>query len=160
MAKAIGTLGNVDSWTVGGVTFVDLANITVLIGFSTGSTKGASLRKPNGTAGYAVAGTTLALRAYRTEIRNATATATQIFKIAYADNDAGQDANPPTLTNGVYYGDGTTSSNTSNLGNYVVLGNAIEGPLFFNVPTSKYTTVVQSFSGAGTINYTVIGYET
>lgn len=136
MAKPIGTIGNVDSLTVGGVTFVDLTNLIVVGAAwqnSTG-TKSSTLRKPGGTAGYQVtSGKTLTLRAWHMAWHDVTAAANDSVIFLYSDNDIGFDS-ATAFTNPVYMF-GTSSRSTAN---HAVVANTQDGPLFFPVAATKY----------------------
>ena len=139
MAKAIGTLGNVDSLTIGGVTFTDLTNLIVLTGAVGAINNKTTLRKPDGTAGYQVTvGKTLTHRAVMLQIKNSTVTSTTYPKFQYSDNDVGVDT-VTAFTNPVFYG-GDTFNATFGL-NVQALAASNHFPIFWSVPATKYSGI-------------------
>lgn len=161
MAKPIGTLGTIDTLTVAGCVFTDLANIIVLAGILTTTANIGTLRKSNGTAaaasGYQVTtGKTYLVRA--TKIFNTAAEAAGSgIEIAYGDNDCGMDGTTP-ITNPHYWG-WNVHSGVSPLTSVATSGANIskEFPVFFPVPALKYCSITSaSFSNCGVSTF---GYE-
>ena len=143
MATPIGTLGNVDTITIAGTTYVDLVNLIFIGGLVTAG-NGASLRKGNGTAGYQVtAGKTLTLTSVQCTLTTA-GTAT----LAYSDNDIGQNS-ATALTNPVYYFAQTVQFNMTSTGN-------TEQSIYFPVAATKYVTPVSTTMGG---IFAAAGYE-
>lgn len=156
-AKPIGTLGTIDTLTVGGRTFTDLANLIVLYG-ACGSNGGSGLFKPNAASAYQVtAGKTLQLWAMRVHQNEAnTNGGDHSLNFAYCDNAIAINAST-SPTNPVYmYG-----ASTDGLG----YGQQVTNPNFlyevgfrFDIIATKYGYVT---SGVASPNFliTVFGYE-
>ncbi len=144
MAKPIGTLGTIDTLTVGGQVFTDLTTIIGLVAFSNTNTNG-SFRVPFAAAARVVTSAkTFTVNAVKVWT-NSTAQLTQ-FKLAYSDNDVGMDT-ATALTNGVYY---MTTSVGATMG--AQLGLAPNNPAEFGfmmaaVPAGKYITAVFTNQG-------------
>ncbi len=152
MATPIGTLGTIDTITVGGRVFTDLTTLKVLRGYST-STKEFTFR--NGASGYQ-ASNTLTLYALRM-FNGVGASATSVIgncTLAYSDNNVGLDATGGTFTNPVYYG-GSSSLLTLGAGNVVGL-NMTEASVNFAVPTTKYPGAVCNSAAS---YLTAFGYD-
>lgn len=103
MARPIGTLGTIDTLTIGGRTFTDLTNLISLVGVFAGSTDiYCTFRKSNGSAGYTPSGSNrFQLGALVNQSVSIAATAGDYFVMAQSDNDAGFPSST-TLTNPVY----------------------------------------------------------
>ncbi len=157
MAKPIGTLGTIDTLTVGGRVFTDLVNIIVLGGYITTNTN-SCLRKSNGAAGYAVtSGKTLTISAVRAQ-SGVTLSATEGvsgFSLAQADVDVGLDS-ASALTNPVY-DRGTASFRTAYLFSAAGQNNVVDvGGISLPVLATKYLAV----NGSSTaMSIMAFGYE-
>ncbi len=155
MAKPIGTLGTIETLTIGGYVFTNIAGLIVLA--SKGTTNGnCTLRKmnPPGSAGYAVtSGKTLTIYAI-SMLSNAAMT----NSLLYADNDVGLDT-ATSFTNPVYFGSGSATAVTM----FVVPTSqtGINGPMqfapVFSVPATKYPAIVTNTGNTNSV--TAYGYE-
>lgn len=155
MAKAIGTLGNVDSVTIGGFTFVDITNLKMMVA-STATTGNVCTFRQGGSTGYQVTtGKTLTLKAYKAEASSVTAAAGSLFFLFYADNDVGMDTTTA-RTNQVNYMNGTPGYNFAR---WSVLANTVEGLIYFPVAALKYPGVGHQLAQNVAINILVAGYE-
>lgn len=159
MAKPIGTLGTIDSLTIGTRVFVDLDNLIVLsaAGYA-GSNYICTARLANATSGYQVtSGKTLRIDATQFYI-DQVYTVTLAFRMFYSDNDVGF-ATAGTTTNEVVYNDGGT-------GTYARSLFPVENPQsqvaykypFFSVPSGKYPGCAH---GGASLNWSgmLFGYE-
>lgn len=107
MAKPIGTLGTIETLTVGNRVFTDLTNLITLGGKATGSNR-TTLRKmgPNSGAGYAVTALkTLSIYALNVFATGASAVSAAIGQ---SDNDVGLDQ-ATALTNPKYFMTGSST---------------------------------------------------
>ncbi len=147
MAKPIGTLGTVDSLTVAGRVFSDMANLISLYTYTESNTKG-TFRKSNGSAGYPVTtAKTLTLGAMRVII-NAASSAVYPIQLAQSDNDLGLDSSS-SLTNPLYYA-GASTAGIILMGNPGILvsgpGYFESGGFAFQVAATKYASIVAASS--------------
>jgi len=155
MAKAIGTLGTIDTLTVGGRTFTDLTNLIILYGLVSTAGRHTTLRLPNASSGYQVtSGKTFKIEAIFASTSSASAGPVMPF---YGDTDVGLDsASAP--TNPVYIGGNNNPQAIALAGNTsgnLVLSNPIPG-MNFSVPAGKYPCV---YAGATSSLVAVYGYE-
>ena len=157
MAKPIGTIGNIETLTVNGVTLVDLTNLIILGGAVTVSARYTTLRKMDGTAGYPVtAAKTFTVHAV--DMHSNTSTILTAAALLYGDTDVGlSSASAPTtpvfpcddanFEIAIYSGNNSSSSSIAkNIAN-----------VFFRVPAGKYLATKISTAAAQLIVY---GYET
>lgn len=155
MATPIGTLGTVETLTVGGFTFVSprTSGLLVLYGKVHTNTNTTFRKIASGvTSGYAVTtGKTLTIYALK-GINGATSA--QNMELAQSDNDVGLDS-ATALTNPVYLGGGTGDNGSLQFA--ATSGVITEYPVFFQVAALKY------LSGAGTAatdyRWFAYGYE-
>ncbi len=151
MARPIGTLGTIETLTIGGRVFTDMTNlITLVAGLAAGSSH-CSFRKPNGTAGYAVTGgKTLTLSAVQIQIN-----AADLTRLLYSDNDVSPAA-ATAWTNAVYQGGNNSQSS------YIVTGVTPTGTIIsvntnFQVLAGKYAGVENG--GTAVHTFYAYGYE-
>lgn len=151
--RAIGTLGTIDSITVGGRVFTDLTNLIILhAGLSTGGDF-STFRKASGSAGYQVtAGKTLHIYALDAWA-NATNVQSSII-LLYGDTDVGQTSGSGP-TNPVYLAGSTTYQiadyNNGTGGGIVYKASALDFP----IPSTKYVAYL-----SGNLSSVVLyGYE-
>lgn len=153
MARAIGTLGTIDSITVGGRVFTDLTNIITLIGVCTAGTGNSSLRLLNGTAGYPVT-TAKTLKILAIAVQILGTGATDSFGLGYSDNDVGfGTATAP--TNPVYVG-GAAINQYTPAGSLQSLYEFNYGG-GFSIPAAKFVLIQNA--GSSQISVTAYGYE-
>lgn len=153
MPTPIGTLGSVDTVTVGGRSFTDVPNLIILSMYIGGSGNFTTGRKANGTAGYQVtAGKTYTIGAIRGYLMLASAGTTIQSGIGYADNDIGLDQNT-TPTNPVYAYGASTAAVFAPYFSQLTL----ELPVLFGIPQNKYVFTLNS-DGTKQQWYT-FGYE-
>lgn len=103
MAKAIGTLGNIDTISIGGRVFTDLTNLIMLYTYiqNGGAAQYGTFRKAGGTTGYTPSGgLTFKFSAARISQLATTLNGTGSFTVGYSDNDMGFAGTSP--TNGKY----------------------------------------------------------
>lgn len=156
MAKAIGTLGNVDSLTMAGYTFVDIANLKVLVA-ATATTGNVSTFRTGGSSGYQVtAAKTLTLRAARITVASVTAAAASLIDLFYADNDVAIDTTTA-RTNQVNY-NGATGTNYR-VATWSALANSVEAIVNFPVAAQKYPGFIHEIAQNVHVSVCVVGYE-
>lgn len=158
-SKAIGTLGTIDTITVGGRVFTNLTSLIILYGWAdgTGTSNRCTLRTANGSAGYQVTtGKTLTIRAVRFQTTGASNTAgVSPGNLAYADNDVGV-ATSTAFTNSVNMIGNTSFIQWGRASLYY--GSDGDGAAIdFQVPALKYPAYVASNQICAIICY---GYET
>lgn len=143
MPFPIGTIGNVDTLTVGGMSFANPDTVIKLIGWVLGNA-GATFRKYNGSAGYQVtSGKTLTVQAWNCFSQSNT-TPNQLFQLLQSDNDIAVNSNTAPI-NPIY-------EVGLNVNNYI---NGVDGSLKastentsgFQVASTKYLTMIQSSGG-------------
>ncbi len=145
MAKAIGTLGSVDTITVGDRSFTDLTNIIILHGITATTNGRCTLRKATGSAGYPVtAAKTLHVYAIRV-----TSTAASEIKgvMAQTDNDVGM-SSATAFTNPVYFAGALTVDMGSSLAN---IGASYTLACDFTVAAGKFLSYDDNNSGQAAI---------
>lgn len=155
MARPIGTLGVIDTITIGGRLFTDITTLITLTG--SGTTGYTTLRLPSGTAGYPVtAAKTFKVHATRCYGESAVGSASNI-SLGYGDNDVGYVGAAPTTP--IYLGGGT-------VGQFSIIFSAVsatQGALElaftnpFAAPAAKYLFVNISGNQG---NAMIFGYET
>jgi len=157
MAKPIGTIGNIETLTVNGVTLVDLTNLIILGGAVATSNRYTTLRKMNSSSGYQVtAGKTFTVHAI--DMHSNTTTIFTHASLLYGDTDVGLDsASGPTspvypcgdanFEVAVYSGNNSSSSS--------IAKNVVN--VFFQAPAAKYLATLIGTAAAQLIVY---GYET
>lgn len=153
MAKAIGTLGNVDSITVGGRVFTDLTTLKILVATTAANTN-ATFRTMNGTSGYTPSGaTTFVVHAMKAI---GTAAGTTWGSLGYGDNDVGINSGT-TPTNAVYVGGSSTVTThaTSTIAAGSQVPSEMAHPMQFTIPNGKYPAMI---GGANQTVY-LYGYE-
>jgi len=155
MAKAIGTLGNIPSITVGGRVFTDLTSLLVLGAYNGTSTKYATFRKNNTSSGYVVTtGKTLTISALNVQSQDS-ATSTTSMGLGYSTQDVGFNSSSEPSADTFQYG---------NAGFYVwaCIGNQTpfqsERSTIFTVPAAS--SPFMKTIGSGEVWATVYGYET
>lgn len=156
MAKPIGTLGIIETVTVGGHVITDVTNLITAGGWiNAGGNAYVTARKVNTTAGYQVtAGKTF--HAYAVKVlSNDTGTAVG-FGLAYGDNDLGASATVTVPTNFVSEFGGASGSDLSGLYK-TILGSQMEISSQFTIPATKYMQMVKI--GGGQVGGVVFGYE-
>jgi len=160
MATPIGTLGNVDSLTVGGQIFTgntSNANLITLTGGHSSSTANFTFRSGNGTAGHQVAaGKTLTIYAVAGFV-----TAGLGYSILYSSNDVGMGTNTA-FTGAVYmagYGSGNPGNLVANIPSPTSSGTFyLQFPISFQATTGNYLSM-QLVSGSGVATWYAFGYE-
>lgn len=152
MARAIGTLGTIDSITVGGRVLTDLTNLITLIASVDGANNHCTFRKPNGTSGYQVpGGKVFTVLGIRMEIGNAA----DAFDMGYSDNDAGF-ATTTAFTNPVFFADAGAINQHAPAQTVLPIFEMNYG-IGFQVLAAKYLFFA---SGATMSNYVIAyGYE-
>lgn len=155
-SQAIGTLGTIDTVTVGGRVFTDLTNLIQIIGVITGGGQRSCMRKLSASAGYAPSGVTFKPKAgifWVTVTSMVSASGGCTF--AYSDNDSGLASNSTALTNGVYIC-GTSAAEMCNTD--LASGGKEEFIMGdWSVPSGKYINVQASTSTTGVGH--LYGYE-
>lgn len=153
MAKPIGTLGNIDTITVGGRIFTDLSTIIIVtapLDQSTGAK--ATFRLPGGTAGYPVT----AAKTYTVHAISLNAnTAISGYQFLYSDNDVG--LNTATAhTNPIYENGGSIT--VASVG---TPANTFQGiATKFAIPAGKYPGSIVVGAGSAGGHAQAWGYET
>lgn len=159
MAKAIGTLGTVDTITVGGRVFTDLTNLIIIMTSITTASRYGTFRKASASAGYTPSGgLTFKFGAIRMIPAGYAAGDSDSCQLLYGDNDVGvNSAAAPTTP--VFPGGGTVFE----MGPQAVLtlqasAYGGEGITDFVVPNGKYPGAFHN--GAGSlIVYQGFGYQ-
>lgn len=159
MAKPIGTLGTIDTLTVGGRVFTDLTNLLVLMGYTDSNTK-ASLRAAIGSSGWAVTGgKTLTIYAIRTRVNVALSATGNIFNTILLSTSVDLGMDGAGVLTGAAYMAGSSTLSAAIVSNGTSGANTYEnGHLGFTVAAGLYTTVVQTTGQPVTTH--VFGYET
>lgn len=151
-ARAIGTLGVIDTLTIGGRVFSDLTNLKSL-GAGVLFANYTTFRSPNSTSGYQVTtGKTFNIYAIKSYTANVDTNAAGSFNIGYANADAGLNGAAPSTI--VYMGGDIGQAHIlqfSSRGNEVALATP------FGVPSQKYPFVTGN--SAGQIQCFAFGYE-
>ncbi len=155
MAKPIGTLGTIETLTIGGYVFTDLSTLITLVAGGGGATNYvATMRVPNGVAGYAVTGgktlTIKATLAYQAVVAST-------MRLFYSDNDAGMGTNNA-LTNEVAMGGGTGTVCYATAVNSVLGVPQTRNPNF-QVLAGKYPGVASGGGGTDSFQAFAYGYE-
>jgi len=104
----VGTVGMVDSLTIGGRTFTDLTNLISLVG---NVTSGAftTLRKLDATSGYTPSGSNkFKVHAIKMFLVNASAASNSSLNLGYGDTDSGVGGGAPTTPK--YVGNDATNA--------------------------------------------------
>lgn len=156
--RQIGTLGTIDTLTVGGRVFSNLSSLIQLYGCVLSATnRYTSFRKPNTTSGYAPSGVTfrvcaITAQSYITNTQNAAS-------IYYADNDSGI-ASTTAPVNPVYVGGSAGNSGLISelLAATTTVGDETIYILDFVIPSGKFLGVDNN-AQANQVVYKVYGYE-
>ena len=148
MSKVIGTLGNVDSLSFAGRTFID--EPIVLTGIVSGATN-TTFRLMGATAGYAVtAGKVLTIKAIKIYSLDSTQ---QSYFFSQSDNDVGSSSGTSPSSPLYLFG-----SSAGNIKQSATIGAITELACSFAVASGKYFSVTGSGGGAGA-QIIVIGTE-
>jgi hypothetical protein len=142
MATPIGTLGSVDSWTIAGREFVNVPNMVVLRGYTSGSSS-TSLCMSGTTVGYQVpAGKTLSI--YAVELICSSSTPFDVSPL-YMTTDVGFNASPSAPVSPIYNFGNQAAANllTTSLTNYQI----IPMNYLWVIPATFYPGYVTSASG-------------
>lgn len=161
MAKPIGTLGVIDTLTVGGRVFTDLTNLITLHAISNAQIY-CGMRKPDGSAAYAVTtAKTLTIHALRhkAEVLTVTGTTALLWYLAYGNATIGWDtASAPASP--VYECDGSSSNKMHRT---AMVSNSYDATQYdisgFTIPASKNVFIEQASAGSR-MRVTAFGYET
>lgn len=150
MATQFGTLGTIDTITVGGRVFTNLSTLITLLAHGTAANMHFTARKPFVASGYAPSGVQFNICA----VKYTTNTNQSEPLLAYGDNDVGQNSSSA-MTNAVYVL--TTGGQMGIMSSNVAGGPAAEiaytGVL---VPSGKY---VGGNNGSGQAVWVIYGYE-
>ena len=151
MGRSIGTIGNINTLTLGGVLLTDLSTLLIrLISYADGGSR-STLRRHTGSSGYTPSGALkLRMHAVRVVGKN-TAAQSGTGLISYGDTDLGMNVGTA-ITNPVYIG----GSSTIMLGSAGV-GVDISISTDFLVPNGKYINCGSEASTNTTCH--VYGYE-
>lgn len=159
--KAIGTIGNVQTMTVGGSLFVDTTNIIILFGGTDGATNVNSGSRKFGAQGgvtYQVTtGKTLIINAYR---GIQLGSAGNDSSMAQVDNSTLGFNVSTALTNPIFFG---SESSTYKSLFYVTstIGSTFEhGSVAGKVAALKYLAFQQSATANSSLSHFAYGYET
>jgi hypothetical protein len=157
MAKPIGTLGVIDTLTIGGRVFTDLANLITLFAEG-GSTNGfTTFRQPNASSGYTPSGSNSFLLAALYINPSAPSLPSTGIAYGYGDTDVGvSSASPP--TNPVYPGNSVTITDIIAYGSTTNLFQPTLVYPNFKTPNTKYP-FFSNDSGAGQFTCQGYGYE-
>jgi hypothetical protein len=154
MARQIGTLGTIDTITVGGRVFTDLTNMIILHGRHVG-TNGCTLRKDSGSAGYQVTtGKTMTVYATRSWCINA---ANDTPTLAQSDNDVGVNS-ATALTNAVQQAGSSSITYAPEYSVNTLGTQPSESVLAFPIAALKYLTSKGATASAD-IRVTAFCYE-
>lgn len=136
MARQIGTLGTIDTITVGGRVFTDLTTLIYLEAYTATTARYTTYRKNNTSAGYQVTtGKTLSIYAIRVMTDSAAGSSAGSV-LSYGDTDVGLNS-AAAPTNVVYqFGDSTARIFLTTTGQ--TSGVFYESPTLFTVPATKY----------------------
>ncbi len=156
--KAIGTIGNIDTLTVGGRTYTDLVNLISVCGqVATDSPAAMTPRKStSGSSGYAVtSGKTFKVSSLK--LSKANTSSNDNFSFGYCDNDCGINSGTP--SNPIYFGTNSSTSalvyrNLTSTNDRIIeisIGN-------FNVPAGKYL-FCKTESSSASFFVQFFGYE-
>lgn len=154
MARPIGTLGVIDTLTIGGRVLTDLTTLIVLAASYTSNSK-ATFRQafPSaGSAGYAVT----SAKTYTVAGIKFNANAATSLALLYADNDVGFDS-ATAFTNPVYQASGNTTATNIFTPSASSNSTQIEICPMFRVPAGKYLAISGGAVVASALSY---GYET
>lgn len=160
MAKPIGTLGVIDTLTVGGRVFTDLANLKTLVAQegASATTVNCTFREVGTNTGYVVPGGKT-FKLFAISIINVTANlsdSASAFDLIYADNDVGFGTNTA-FTNRVYMGGASGLVRFASRG---LLGTSLEVSVNFNIPAGKYPAIESIFQATGQEKMVIAyGYE-
>lgn len=157
MAKAIGTLGTVDSLTIAGRTFTDFTNLKILQGALSNAASNSTPVIMGQSSGYQVpVGKTFRVLALVVQTSLASA-ANTIVVLGYANNDAGY--NSTTAFIGFVGVDGGSSPSVETAQVLYVDGNngKQEVAVSFDIPAGKYVALSSSTNAYQ--NIFVYGYE-
>lgn len=149
MAKPIGTLGVIDTLTIGGRVYTDLTNLIILHGAVSISGNPTTFRKANGTAGYQAVNT---LTISSVVFHCVTASAGVVGNLGYTDTDYGINNGGGVTGAFKYIADSATLPQIpfdSTTGNTTITSN-----INFTVATTKYLFFVPGSS----INTIVLAY--
>jgi hypothetical protein len=152
MARPIGTLGVIDTITVGGRVFTDVSTLKILNGFVATNNNSVLSDVSTATNGYIVPAlktfTIYALKAFHT----GTSASSNQINILYADNNVANDS-ATAFTTPVY--SAGSSVTAAIIGHFTTP--TIETSFLFAIPTGKYPSMVRG--GTGNIYIHAYGYE-
>lgn len=160
MAKPIGTLGVIDTLTIGGRVFTNLASLITLVGGTTDLANPRTVfrKTTSGTAtGYAPSGVTFKFAAVHVKVNDVTGDG-WLGNICYADNDVGF-SSATAFTNPVFMTSGASFTITPFVSSSFDTDNVGESFYYpdFVVPSGKFVSMQ---SGAIVIGYIwAWGYE-
>lgn len=157
-SDVVGTLGTVETLTVGGRVLKDLTNLIRLVCYTGVANTNGTFRLQNGSAGYAVTALkTLTIVGLRLQTYTS-APSPLGFQLVQTDNDVGF-ASGTAFTNPVYEGrDSGLFPYTINVGSAANITYFNEFPSNFTVAAGKYLSCVPH-SGGAIITATAWGYE-
>ena len=151
MAKPIGTLGTIQTLTIGGMAYTDLTTLITTLGYAGAGTYG-TVRLPTASAGYQVtSGKTYTITAM-TEAGSDSAD--RNGTVGYANTDAGFAAGAPTTPVYIFGSIAVKTVYSSNTGTSP--RNPVSHPNF-GVPATKYPFI---YSNTGSMFVFCYGYET
>ncbi len=155
MAKPIGTLGVIDTLTVGGRVFTDVTSNLIIIGSSgpNGTGNHNTMRKPGSASGYQVtSGKTLTLYAF-SAIASVLGSGGGI-QFAYGSTDVGFNSNSAPA--GVFYfGSGSANATEFSLS---PVGTTVQGAIHHPIPALNYADCL-SATATNTLTCYAYGYE-
>lgn len=151
MARAIGTLGTIDSITVGGRVITTLTGLIILNGSGASGNAYCTPRKMTASSGYTPSG---GLKYQSFAIRSSS-TADHAAQFGYADNDIGLSPTNSGPTNGKTVGLLTLGDS----GGWVVAGTdgTVEAIIDIEIPNGKYAAGYTN--QADQHSYQIFGYE-
>lgn len=148
MATPIGTLGTIDTLTVGGRVLTDLTNLKTLVAQAGGSanTQNCTFRQIGTSAGYQVPGgktfNVVALRIYT--INDLGIAGASTVDLYYSTTDVGYGTNTATTTTGIAGAGVSTRFPIKS-----AQGDTVEFCLNWSIPTGFYLTCVGQYNVAG-----------
>lgn len=158
MARQIGTLGNIDTITVGGRVFTDTANIIILAGTAPTSTlRNCGLSKQGGSSGAYPVTTGKTYTANAALIIGITA-ANAAADIGQSDNSLVVSGDASSPTNPIYF---ITNSSTpaQGLTTAAAVGATLSLPLGGKIASTKFGFFTTNGSGSAGATCLLFGYE-
>lgn len=149
-----GTLGNVETLTVGGRTFVNVPSLIQVTTFTSGGVTYSTARLGNGSSGYAVTGgKTYQIGALKAVFNGSSSGG---VLVGYCDNDIGL-SSATTPVNPNYFIGYTGTPGPAGIVTTVNPNGQYESNFSFNVPAGKYVFVQSESSVVGYVTF--FGYE-